>query len=186
MFGGTPVIKAVKERFKITKAAIIGPNDQGGTDTVEALAKLYEAADVKTAAEYYQRGTTNFSPMAIRIKNMGADADDFTSLPPGEAAIPCLARKFEHGRPCRDVLAPLERKLRGKNSVKQAGRQRHFRQLPGPQADDFLLLRHRLDLQRHVLRHATGLSGRWADLSKGALPERSERDQRCAGNRQIL
>ena len=84
---GTAAIKAVRERFKINSAVIIAPNDQGGTDTVDALTKLYEAAGVKTGGEYYQRGTTNFSPLAIRIMGMNVDAVDFTSLPPGEAAI---------------------------------------------------------------------------------------------------
>ena len=117
-----------------------------------------------------------------RARQVSAGQEEL-DRPPGEAAIARLARKFEHGRPRRDVLAPLERKLRGKDAVKHAGRQCDFWQLSGPQADDLLLLRHGFDLQRHILRHATGLPGRLADLCHGGLPKQPEREQRTAGDR---
>ena len=102
--------------------------------------------------------------------------------PPGQTAIAGFARKFEHGRARRDVLAPLERNLCGKDAVKQAGRQRNLWQLSGPQANDLLLLRHGFDLQRHILRHATGLPGRLGDLCHGGLPDQAEREQRTTGD----
>jgi branched-chain amino acid transport system substrate-binding protein len=84
---GTPVVKAVKDFYHLDSAVLIGPNDQGGVDTSEALAKLYNAAGVTTKLEYYQRGTTNFAPIVARIMGMDVSAVDLTSLPPGEAAI---------------------------------------------------------------------------------------------------
>lgn len=84
---GTAVVNAVKEFYNLNSAVLIGPNDQGGVDTSEALAKLYNAAGVKTKLEYYQRGTTNFAPLVARIMEMDTSAVDMTSLPPGEAGI---------------------------------------------------------------------------------------------------
>jgi branched-chain amino acid transport system substrate-binding protein len=83
---GTLVVKAAKDFYGLTSAVLLGPNDQGGTDTTEALIKLYRAAGIKAVAEYYQRGTTNFAPIVARIMGMEVDTVDLTSMPPGEAA----------------------------------------------------------------------------------------------------
>jgi branched-chain amino acid transport system substrate-binding protein len=84
---GTLVVKAVKDFYNLDSAVLVGPNDQGGVDTSEALAKLYNAAGVTTKLEYYQRGTTNFSPIVARLMGMDVSVVDLTSLPPGEAGI---------------------------------------------------------------------------------------------------
>jgi branched-chain amino acid transport system substrate-binding protein len=84
---GTVVVKAAKERLKLKSAVLIAPNDQGGTDTAKPLVKFYNDAGVKTTVEYYQRGTTNFAPIATRVMNMNVDSVDFTGMPPGEASI---------------------------------------------------------------------------------------------------
>jgi branched-chain amino acid transport system substrate-binding protein len=89
---GGIVVKAAKDHFKFKAAALIGPNDQGGTDTVKPLVKFYKDAGVTTTVEYYQRGTTNFGPLATRVMNMNVDVVDFTGGPPGEMAI--LARQL--------------------------------------------------------------------------------------------
>jgi branched-chain amino acid transport system substrate-binding protein len=86
VWGGLAV-EAAKEHFNIKSAVLIAPNDQGGTDTVKPLAKTYSDRGVKTTLEYYQRGTTNFAPVATRIMNMNVDTVDFSALPPGEAGI---------------------------------------------------------------------------------------------------
>jgi branched-chain amino acid transport system substrate-binding protein len=51
------------------------------------LQKLYNAAGVTTTVDYYQRGTTNFAPIAARIMSTDANTVDFSGMPPGEAAI---------------------------------------------------------------------------------------------------
>jgi branched-chain amino acid transport system substrate-binding protein len=84
---GTPAVKAAKDHFHFTSAILINPNDQGGTDTADALEKLYKAAGVTTKSDYYQRGTTNFAPIAARIMGMNVDTVDVTGMPPGEAGI---------------------------------------------------------------------------------------------------
>ena len=84
---GPIVVKAAKERYKFKSAVLLAPNDQGGTDTAKPLQKFYNDAGVTTTVEYYQRGTTNFAPIATRIMSANADALDFTGMPPGEAGI---------------------------------------------------------------------------------------------------
>ena len=89
---GKIVIKAAHDRFKFKSAVLIGPNDQGGTDTIEPLKPMYNAVGVKTRTIYYQRGTTDFSAIATRIMTMNVDLVDFTGGPPGDMAI--LARQL--------------------------------------------------------------------------------------------
>ena len=80
-----PLVKAAKDRFKITSVVVVAPNDQGGTD-VASVADTYKANGIKTTEEYYQRGTTNFAPIVTRIMNVRPDAVDTASSPPGDAA----------------------------------------------------------------------------------------------------
>jgi branched-chain amino acid transport system substrate-binding protein len=89
---GGAVVKAAKEKYNFKHAVLIGPNDQGGTDTVKPLLKMYEDLGVTVNAEYYQRGTTNFAAIATRIMNLNPDVVDFTGGPPGEMGI--LARQL--------------------------------------------------------------------------------------------
>ncbi|GJH27058.1 ABC transporter substrate-binding protein [Caballeronia novacaledonica] len=81
------VVKVVKERFNLKKAVVVGPNDQGGTDPGKALAKTYNDAGIKTTTEWYQRGTTNFSPIVVRLMSQNVDAVELGGMPPGEATI---------------------------------------------------------------------------------------------------
>ncbi|AEF88662.1 Extracellular ligand-binding receptor [Delftia sp. Cs1-4] len=82
-----PVLtKAAKERFKISSAVVVAPNDQGGTDVASVNAQAYKAQGVKTTEEYYQRGTTNFAPIVTRIMNLRPDAVDTASSPPADGA----------------------------------------------------------------------------------------------------
>ena len=83
---GGLVVKAAQMRFKFKTAALIAPNNQGGTDTVRPLVKFYQDAGATTTTEYYQAGTTNFAPLATRIMNMNVDIVDFTGGAPGEMA----------------------------------------------------------------------------------------------------
>jgi len=80
-------VKAAKDRFNLKTAVITGPNDQGGTDPGNALAKVYNNAGVKTTTEWYQRGTANFAPIVVRLMGMNVDAVELGGMPPGEATI---------------------------------------------------------------------------------------------------
>ena len=81
------IIKIAKQKFGIKSVVLIAPNDQAGTDTVSVDEEAYKANGVTTTAEYYQRGTTNFAPLAMRIVNAKPDTIETSSVPPGDAAI---------------------------------------------------------------------------------------------------
>lgn len=84
---GPLLIKEAKDQFKFGSIMILAPNDQGGTDSGKQLNKMYTEAGVKATEEYYQRGTTNFAPLATRIMNANPDAIETSSVPPGDATV---------------------------------------------------------------------------------------------------
>lgn len=84
---GPILIRRAMERFKFKSVMLLGPNDQGGTDGTRALAALYKDAGVTTTEEYYQRGTTNFAPIATRIMNAKPDAVELSTMPPGDQTV---------------------------------------------------------------------------------------------------
>jgi branched-chain amino acid transport system substrate-binding protein len=87
MTWGPLLVKAAAEQFKFKTVLVVGANDQGGTDGSKQLVKLYEQAGAKAMDEYYQRGTTNFSPIAMRIMNAKPDAVDMATMPPQDATV---------------------------------------------------------------------------------------------------
>lgn len=84
---GPIIVKAVVDKFKFKSVMVIGPNDQGGTDGSKQLAKMYADQGVKATEEYFQRGTTNFAPLATRIMNAKPDTIEISTVPPGDASI---------------------------------------------------------------------------------------------------
>lgn len=89
---GPLLIKTAKDQFKFNSVMIIAPNDQGGTDSGKQLNKMYSDLGVKATEEYFQRGTTNFGPLATRIMNAKPDTIELSSVPPADATI--LARQL--------------------------------------------------------------------------------------------
>ena len=81
------MVEKAKKQFGFDSVMIIGPNDQGGTDAGSVLKKTYDGAGVKAAEEYYQRGTTNFAPIATRIMRENPGAIEVSTVPPGDASI---------------------------------------------------------------------------------------------------
>ena len=84
---GPLLISEAKKRFNFKSMIIVGANDQGGTDASKALVKMYIPQGVSTQEEYYQRGTTNFAPIAARIMNANPDMVEMATMPPADAAI---------------------------------------------------------------------------------------------------
>ena len=78
------LIKAAIERFHHKSIMVIGPNDQSGTDGSKALEVVYADQGLKTYQEYYQRGTTNFAPLATRILSFNVDAIEVATMPPAD------------------------------------------------------------------------------------------------------
>ncbi len=82
---GPELVKRAKAQFKFNSVMIIAPNDQGGTDAGKQLGKIYTDNAVKETQEYYQRGTTNFGPLATRIINANPDTIEMATMPPADA-----------------------------------------------------------------------------------------------------
>jgi branched-chain amino acid transport system substrate-binding protein len=93
---GPYVIKAAIDQFKFKSIMVVGPNDSGGTDGSRQLLKQFTEAGIQASEEYYQRGTTNFAPLAARIINAGVDAVEIATLPPGDASN-LMGRLMEAG-----------------------------------------------------------------------------------------
>ena len=84
---GPILIKEVKDRFKFKSVMIMAPNDQGGTDAGAQLHKMYADQGVDATEEYFQRGTTNFAPLATRVMNANPGAIEISGVPPSDAAL---------------------------------------------------------------------------------------------------
>jgi branched-chain amino acid transport system substrate-binding protein len=93
---GPALMDAAVKRFHFKSVMILGPNDQGGTDSGAALAKLYSEHGVKSTEEYYQRGTTNFAPLATRIMNTHPDVVEIAATPPSDVT-PIVRSLMEAG-----------------------------------------------------------------------------------------
>jgi branched-chain amino acid transport system substrate-binding protein len=84
---GPILVQEAQKRFGFKTVMIVGANDQGGTDASEQLAKMYAADGVKATTEYYQRGTTNFGPLATRIMNANPDDVEVATMGPGDVEV---------------------------------------------------------------------------------------------------
>ncbi|MCB1396637.1 MAG: ABC transporter substrate-binding protein [Rhodobacteraceae bacterium] len=84
---GPFLVRRARDVFHLETVMIIAPNDQGGTDAGHQLEATYQGADVGVTMEYYQRGTTNFAPIAARVMLENPDGVEISTLPPGDAAI---------------------------------------------------------------------------------------------------
>ena len=86
------LIKAGKQLFDFKTVVIVGPNDQGGTDSGNQSAAIYRELGVKAETEWYQRGMTNFGPIAARIISQDPDLVEFGGMPPPD--VTNLARQL--------------------------------------------------------------------------------------------
>jgi branched-chain amino acid transport system substrate-binding protein len=84
---GPLLVKAAEDQFGFKSVMVIGPNDQGGTDSSTLLKKMYIDVGVDATTEFYQRGTTNFAPLATRIMSANPDAIELSAVPPGDNSI---------------------------------------------------------------------------------------------------
>ena len=80
-----PIIAEAKTIYKMTRAVVVAPNDQGGTDIASVDAAMYKKNGIEAIEEYYQRGTTNFAPIVLRILGQNPDVIDLASSPGGDA-----------------------------------------------------------------------------------------------------
>lgn len=78
---GPTMIDTALQEFGFKSVMVLGPNDQGGTDAGHKIAEMYQDRGIAATEEYYQRGTTNFAPLATRILNANPDSVEFGATP---------------------------------------------------------------------------------------------------------
>ncbi len=83
---GPILIKEAKAKFKFNTVVVLGPNDQSGTDAGRQYSKMFGELGVKVSEEWYQRGTTNFAPIAARIMNINPDSVELGATPPADVS----------------------------------------------------------------------------------------------------
>lgn len=66
--------------------AMLNPNDATGQETEEIAAKVWDEQGVEVvASDYYERGTTEFQPIAVRLASFKPDIVDVGAMPPSDA-----------------------------------------------------------------------------------------------------
>ncbi|MGU3492959.1 ABC transporter substrate-binding protein [Xanthobacteraceae bacterium A53D] len=85
MFG--PLMAYIKaENPDIKTVVILNPNDATGQEAEPVIRAAWEAVGVKVlGSDWYERGTTEFQPIAAKLAAMKPDAVDLGSTPPGDA-----------------------------------------------------------------------------------------------------
>lgn len=81
------MMKWVKDNLKLKKVGILVPNDAIGQQVAPALVKLYKESGIDTVADFYERGSKEFSPLITRMVASGVDGFDLNFNAPGEAGL---------------------------------------------------------------------------------------------------
>lgn len=84
-----PMVGFVKKAHpQIKTVALLNPNDATGQETEQIARKAWEAAGVKVVeSNWYERGSTEFQPVAAKLAATKADAVDLCSSPPADAGL---------------------------------------------------------------------------------------------------
>jgi branched-chain amino acid transport system substrate-binding protein len=81
------LIRYVHEAHPEAKTiALLNPNDATGQDTESVAKKIWTETGVKIlTSDFYERGTTEFQPIAARLAALKPDIIDLGSMPPADA-----------------------------------------------------------------------------------------------------
>ncbi|WP_404987840.1 ABC transporter substrate-binding protein [Caballeronia sp. LZ043] len=84
-----PLVRYVKQANpKIQSVALLNPNDATGQETEKLARKAWEAVGVKVvASDWYERGTTEFQPVAAKLAGLKPDVVDLCSSPPADGGL---------------------------------------------------------------------------------------------------
>lgn len=82
-----PLIRYIKQTHPdIKTVALLNPNDASGQDVEVIARRVWEDVGVKViATDWYERGTTEFQPIAAKIAQMNPDVVDLGGAPPPDA-----------------------------------------------------------------------------------------------------
>ncbi|MFT3819300.1 MAG: ABC transporter substrate-binding protein [Rubrivivax sp.] len=83
-----PLTAFVAKAHAIKTVALLNPNDATGQETEQIARKAWEAVGVKVvASDWYERGSSEFQPVAAKLGSLKPDAVDLCSTPPADAGL---------------------------------------------------------------------------------------------------
>ena len=84
-----PLYGYVKQQHpNIKSVAILNPNDATGKETEVVARKVWESLGVKiVSSDWYERGTTEFQPIAAKMAGQKPDAIDLGTAPPADSGV---------------------------------------------------------------------------------------------------
>lgn len=84
-----PLVQYVKHANpNIKTVVLLNPNDATGQDTEKVARKAWTDAGVKVvSSDWFERGTTEFQPVAAKLAALKPDAVDLCSSPPADAGL---------------------------------------------------------------------------------------------------
>lgn len=83
-----PLTTFVTKTHSVKTVALLNPNDATGQETEQIARKAWEAAGVKVvSSDWYERGSSEFQPVAAKLAALKADAVDLCSTPPADAGL---------------------------------------------------------------------------------------------------
>lgn len=84
-----PLYTYIKEQNpNIKTVAILNPNDATGKETLPVAQEVWDSLGVKVIdVSWYERGTTQFQPIAAKIAGLKPDVIDLGTTPPGDAGV---------------------------------------------------------------------------------------------------
>jgi branched-chain amino acid transport system substrate-binding protein len=84
-----PLVRYIKQANpEVKTVALLNPNDATGQESEAIARKAWSAVGVKVvSSDWYDRGTTEFQPIASKIAATKADVVDLAATPPGDSGL---------------------------------------------------------------------------------------------------
>ena len=77
-----------KQHPNIKTVSMLNPNDATGKETEAVARKIWESLGVKVlSSDWYERGTTEFQPIAAKMVGQKTDVIDLAAAPPGDSGL---------------------------------------------------------------------------------------------------
>ncbi|MFT4066893.1 ABC transporter substrate-binding protein [Paraburkholderia sp.] len=83
-----PLTGFIAKAHPIKTVALLNPNDATGQETEKTAREAWEAAGVKVvSSDWYERGSSEFQPVAAKLSALKPDGIDLCSTPPADAGL---------------------------------------------------------------------------------------------------
>ncbi|WP_162579187.1 ABC transporter substrate-binding protein [Variovorax sp. PBS-H4] len=84
-----PLVRQItRSQPQIKTVALLNPNDATGQETEQIARKAWAAAGVKVvSSDWYERGSSEFQPIATKLSAQKPDAVDLCASPPSDAGL---------------------------------------------------------------------------------------------------